>query len=137
MKYKLAIEQYFKTMNLKTKKWDIVANDGTTHPFTNYNVIEAIKGMGDEALVPILDTLQKCNGDRVAINGFLKKVALEFCNNRIGVIQALVEDYSKSQNLVQKKHFANALNHFPVNDIKKAGVFKKWLTIKEKHYSFK
>ena len=137
MKYKLAIEKYFKTMNLKTKKWDIVANDGTTHPFTNYNVIEAIKGMGDEALKPILDTLQKCSGDRVAINGFLKKVALEFCNNRIGVIQALIEDYSKSNNLAQKKLFANALKYFPENDIEKAGVLAEWLTIKEKHYSLK
>lgn len=130
IKYRLAIKNYFNNLDLLEKSWKIEANDGTIHTFTNYNIIDSFQNMTDDALQTILSTLEQFNGSRIKINSFLKKIALEYCNNRHGMIQALVEDYKKTNDKNQKKKFGKFIENFPKEDLETANVYDEWQKIK-------
>lgn len=130
MKYKLAIKSYFEKLNLSEKIWSIEANDGTIHTFSNYNIIDSFQNMTDESIQTILKTLDNFDGSRIKINSFLKNVAQEYCNNRHGMIKALLEDYKKSKDQNQKNQFAKFIENFPKEDLQTANVYDEWQRIK-------
>ena len=41
--YREQLKFFFDKLNLAKVKWDIVADDGTIHPFTNHDVIDTFK----------------------------------------------------------------------------------------------
>lgn len=130
MKYRLAIKNYFDKLDLLEKKWKIEANDGTIHSFSNYNVIDSFQNMTNDSLKTILITLDQFNGSRIGINSYLKRIALEYCNNRHGMMKALIKDYKKSKDRKQKQQFARFIEKFPKTDLETANIYHEWQKIK-------
>lgn len=119
---KKALKQYFKKLHLSEVSWQIKADDETVHPFTNLNVIDALKNFKDEEANIILSNLQSLNGDRVKINHMLKSIAKSFCDNRIEVIKNLFKDFKNAKTDEQKKHFKDIIDFFSNEDLEKAGI---------------
>ncbi len=137
MKYKIAIKKFFEKLNLSEVHWDIIASDDTVHPFTNHNIIISFDNGTEHTLKTILSTLEQQKGDRVKINNVLKQIAKTYCDNRVFLIQALLDDYKKANTSELKKHFQNLIDKFTETDLKKAGIYEEWQQIKNQkidHY---
>lgn len=137
MKYKLAIQNFFKKLNLEKINWDIKASDDTIHSFSNLDIINSLNNAPEHSLKPILKTLEQQNDNTIGINNILKQIAKSYCDNRLFLIQALLDDYKKANTSELKKHFGNLIDKFTESDLKEAGIYEEWQQIKNQkidHY---
>jgi hypothetical protein len=130
MKYKLAIQNFFKKLNLEKINWDIKASDDTIHSFSNLDIINSLNNAPEHSLKPILKTLEQQNDNIIGINNILKQIAKSYCDNRLFLIQALLDDYKKANTLKLRKHFQNLIDKFTESDLKEAGIYEEWQQIK-------
>tara|TARA_B100000475_G_C14786318_1_gene225633 strand:+ start:162 stop:563 length:402 start_codon:yes stop_codon:yes gene_type:complete len=127
--YREQIKFFFDKLNLTRVHWNIVAEDGTIHPFTNIDVINSFLNCPEDGLKTTYVTLNQMHGDRMKINSFLKGIATHYCDNRFTLIKALKEDYEKQTSKEGKQFFYNLLAKFTESDLEKAEVLDFWKKI--------
>ncbi len=127
--YREQLKFFFDKLNLAKVKWDIVADDGTIHPFTNHDVIDTFNVCPEKSLQGAYNNLKQIQGDTNNINNYLKEIATYYTNNRFTLIKALKEDYEKQTTNEGKQFFYDILKNFTENDLEKAGVLGFWKRI--------
>ena len=127
--YREQIKFFFDKLNLTKVHWNIIAKDGTVHPFTNIDVINSFQNCPEDGLKDTYVSLNRMHGDRMRINSFLKGIATHYCDNRFTLIKALKEDYEKQTSKEGKEFFYNLLAKFTESDLEKAEVLGFWKKI--------
>ena len=129
--YKEQVRFFFDNLKLQKISWNIIAEDGSLHPFTNHDVINSFQNSTEDSLKDIFKALHSMCGDRMKINTFLKGIATHYCDNRFSLIQALKTDYENQTSKEGKQFFYNLLAKFNESDLTKAGVLEFWKKINE------